>query len=196
MMHYNGRKSKSQNRKKINLLCNMIYHHSISVVISVSDSLFMSLMNICLLSRLVTTAGCVGRTATVRNSGSSTSPQRSIRTACSTRRTTRTAGSIASLQGFSKSVIGEFASNLHHPKSDKNPGRVFDKHVFAGCRFLKGTCSDEERCTMAHGEEELKEWMDRREFLLMKLAKARNDHLISPNDNDFGKYSFLLKDIK
>lgn len=49
---------------------------------------------------------------------------------------------------------------------------------------------------MAHGEEELKEWMDRREFLLMKLAKARNDHLIAPNDNDFGKYSFLLKDIK
>lgn len=49
---------------------------------------------------------------------------------------------------------------------------------------------------MAHGEEELKEWMDRREVLLMKLAKARNDHLISPNDNDFGKYSFLLKDIK
>lgn len=74
--------------------------------------------------------------------------------------------------------------------------RVFDRRMFAAYRFLKGTCSDEEKCTMAHGVEELKEWMDRREFLLMKLAKARKDHLIAPNDNDFGKYSFLLKDIK
>ena len=49
-------------------------------------------------------------------------------------------------------------------------------------------------CKLAHGEQELKEWMERREFLLMKLAKARKDHLIAPNDNDFGKYSFLLKD--
>lgn len=51
-------------------------------------------------------------------------------------------------------------------------------------------------CKLAHGNEELKEWTERREFLLMKLAKARKDHLIAPNDNDFGKYSFLLKDIK
>lgn len=48
---------------------------------------------------------------------------------------------------------------------------------------------------MAHSEQELKEWKERREFLLMKLAKARKDYLIAPNDNDFGKYSFLLKDI-
>ncbi|KAK3532701.1 hypothetical protein QTP86_028072 [Hemibagrus guttatus] len=97
-----------------------------------------------------------------------------------------------------------------HITSEKHKDRMFNSEddqngwqyrfptgVFKVCdRFLKGTCPDEERCTMAHGEEELKEWMDRREFLLMKLAKARNDHLISPNDNDFGKYSFLLKDIK
>ncbi|KAG7316934.1 hypothetical protein KOW79_019232 [Hemibagrus wyckioides] len=97
-----------------------------------------------------------------------------------------------------------------HITSEKHKDRMFNSEddqngwqyrfptgVFKVCdRFLKGTCSDGERCTMAHGEEELKEWMDRREFLLMKLAKARNDHLISPNDNDFGKYSFLLKDIK
>lgn len=62
-------------------------------------------------------------------------------------------------------------------------------------RFLKGTCTEDELCKLAHGEQELKEWMERREFLLMKLAKARKDHLIAPNDNDFGKYSFLLKDI-
>lgn len=63
-------------------------------------------------------------------------------------------------------------------------------------RFLKGTCTEDDWCKLAHGEQELKEWMERREFLLMKLAKAKKDHLIAPNDNDFGKYSFLLKDIK
>lgn len=62
-------------------------------------------------------------------------------------------------------------------------------------RFLAGTCTEDESCKLAHGEQELKEWRERREFLLMKLAKARKDHLIAPNDNDFGKYSFLLKDI-
>lgn len=62
-------------------------------------------------------------------------------------------------------------------------------------RFLKGTCTEDESCKLAHGEQELREWRERREFLLMKLAKARKDHLIAPNDNDFGKYSFLLKDI-
>ncbi|KAL4659015.1 zinc finger CCCH domain-containing protein 7A [Arapaima gigas] len=62
--------------------------------------------------------------------------------------------------------------------------------------YLKGTCTEMESCKLAHGEEELKEWKDRTEFLLMKLAKARKDHLIAPNDKDFGKYSFLLKEIK
>ncbi|XP_053531172.1 zinc finger CCCH domain-containing protein 7A [Ictalurus punctatus] len=97
-----------------------------------------------------------------------------------------------------------------HITSEKHKDRMFNSEddqngwqyrfptgVFKVCeRFLKGTCPDGEMCTMAHGDKELKEWMDRREFLLMKLAKARKDHLISPNDNDFGKYSFLLKDIK
>lgn len=74
---------------------------------------------------------------------------------------------------------------------------VFDGWHLTLCpnRFLKGTCTEDELCKLAHGEQELKEWMERREFLLMKLAKARKDHLIAPNDNDFGKYSFLLKDI-
>lgn len=62
-------------------------------------------------------------------------------------------------------------------------------------RFLIDACTEEEQCKLAHGEQELIEWKERREFLLMKLAKAKKDHLIAPNDNDFGKYSFLLKDI-
>lgn len=63
-------------------------------------------------------------------------------------------------------------------------------------RYLKGTCTEQQHCGLAHGHQELKEWVERREFLLMKLAKARKDHLIAPKDNDFGKYSFLLKDIQ
>uniref|UniRef100_A0A8C1BX50 Zinc finger CCCH-type containing 7A n=1 Tax=Cyprinus carpio carpio TaxID=630221 RepID=A0A8C1BX50_CYPCA len=97
-----------------------------------------------------------------------------------------------------------------HITSEKHKERVFNSEDDQNCwqyrfptgtfrvceRFLMGTCTEEELCKMAHGDEELKEWKDRREFLLMKLAKARKDHLIAPNDNDFGKYSFLLKDIK
>ncbi|XP_042561397.1 zinc finger CCCH domain-containing protein 7A isoform X2 [Clupea harengus] len=96
-----------------------------------------------------------------------------------------------------------------HITSDKHKERVFNSEDDQNCwqyrfptgtfkvceRFLKGTCTEEELCKFAHGDEELKEWRDRREFLMMKLAKARKDHLIAPNDNDFGKYSFLLKDI-
>uniref|UniRef100_A0A8C1DQ34 Zinc finger CCCH-type containing 7A n=1 Tax=Cyprinus carpio carpio TaxID=630221 RepID=A0A8C1DQ34_CYPCA len=96
-----------------------------------------------------------------------------------------------------------------HITSEKHKERVFNSEDDQNCwqyrfptgtfrvceRFLKGTCTEEELCKLAHGDEELKEWKDRREFLLMKLAKARKDHLIAPNDNDFGKYSFLLKDI-
>lgn len=76
------------------------------------------------------------------------------------------------------------------PPTDPPLVRLLCRH-----RFLAGTCTEDESCKLAHGEQELKEWRERREFLLMKLAKARKDHLIAPNDNDFGKYSFLLKDI-
>ncbi|KAK5855886.1 hypothetical protein PBY51_007522 [Eleginops maclovinus] len=96
-----------------------------------------------------------------------------------------------------------------HITSEKHKDRVFNSEDDQNCwqyrfptgtfkvceRFLKGTCTEDELCKLAHGEQELKEWMERREFLLMKLAKARKDHLIAPDDNDFGKYSFLLKDI-
>uniref|UniRef100_A0A8C6K540 Zinc finger CCCH-type containing 7A n=1 Tax=Nothobranchius furzeri TaxID=105023 RepID=A0A8C6K540_NOTFU len=97
-----------------------------------------------------------------------------------------------------------------HITSEKHKERVFNSEDDQNCwqyrfptgtfkvceRFLKGTCTEDDLCKLAHGEHELKEWKERREFLLMKLAKARKDHLIAPNDNDFGKYSFLLKDIK
>lgn len=74
-------------------------------------------------------------------------------------------------------------------------GELAPLNVCCCRRFLKGTCTEDESCKLAHGEQELREWRERREFLLLKLAKARKDHLIAPNDNDFGKYSFLLKDI-
>ncbi|XP_066546469.1 zinc finger CCCH domain-containing protein 7A isoform X1 [Amia ocellicauda] len=96
-----------------------------------------------------------------------------------------------------------------HITSEKHKDKVFNSEDDQNCwqyrfptgcfrvceRFVKGTCTEGESCKLAHGEVELKEWRDRREFLLMKLAKAKKDSLIAPNDNDFGKYSFLLKDI-
>uniref|UniRef100_A0AAR2IJJ2 C3H1-type domain-containing protein n=1 Tax=Pygocentrus nattereri TaxID=42514 RepID=A0AAR2IJJ2_PYGNA len=96
-----------------------------------------------------------------------------------------------------------------HITSEKHKDRLFNSEDDQNCwqyrfptgtfkvceRFQKGSCLDGELCKLAHGEEELKEWKDRREFLLMRLAKARSDHLLAPNDNDFGKYSFLLKDL-
>uniref|UniRef100_A0A672FDR9 C3H1-type domain-containing protein n=1 Tax=Salarias fasciatus TaxID=181472 RepID=A0A672FDR9_SALFA len=92
-----------------------------------------------------------------------------------------------------------------HITSEKHKDRVFNSEDDQNCwqyrfptgtfkvceRFLKGTCTEDDLCKLAHGAQELKEWMERREFLLLKLAKARKDHLIAPNDNDFGKYSFL-----
>uniref|UniRef100_A0A8C9VK57 Zinc finger CCCH-type containing 7A n=1 Tax=Scleropages formosus TaxID=113540 RepID=A0A8C9VK57_SCLFO len=92
-----------------------------------------------------------------------------------------------------------------HITSEKHKDKVFNSEDDQNCwqyrfptgtfkiceRYLKGTCTEMESCKLAHGDEELKEWKDRTEFLLMKLSKARKDHLIAPNDNDFGKYSFL-----
>ncbi len=146
----------------------------------------------CSFIRLAIIAGCVGRTATVKSSGSSISPPRSTKNECSTLRTIRTAGSIASPQEPSKFANGQ--SNTTHITLPVKSRRW--QKLSSLSRFLKGTCAEDELCKLAHGDEELKEWKDRREFLLMKLAKARKDHLIAPNDNDFGKYSFLLKDIK
>lgn len=67
--------------------------------------------------RLGITAGCAGKTATARNSGSSTSPQRSTRTASSTPRTIRTAGSIDSPQEPSEFARGESRTLEHVARS-------------------------------------------------------------------------------
>ncbi|XP_060028333.1 zinc finger CCCH domain-containing protein 7A isoform X2 [Erinaceus europaeus] len=96
-----------------------------------------------------------------------------------------------------------------HVSSEKHKEKVFHmeddqycwQHRFpTGCfsicdRFMSGTCSEGSGCRFAHGNAELREWEERRDALKMKLSKARKDHLIAPNDNDFGKYSFLFKDL-
>lgn len=62
-------------------------------------------------------------------------------------------------------------------------------------RLKKGkACPDGDKCRCAHGQEELNEWLDRREVLKQKLAKARKDMLLCPRDDDFGKYNFLLQE--
>ncbi|KAF3818967.1 hypothetical protein GH733_012384 [Mirounga leonina] len=72
----------------------------------------------------------------------------------------------------------------------------FPTGYFSICdRYMKGTCTEGNGCKFAHGNAELHEWEERRDALKMKLNKARKDHLIAPNDNDFGKYSFLFKDL-
>lgn len=71
------------------------------------------------------------------------------------------------------------------------------KTLFKIClnRYMAGTCTEGNNCKFAHGNAELCEWEERRQVLRMKLSKARKDHLIAPSDNDFGKYSFLFKDL-
>lgn len=72
----------------------------------------------------------------------------------------------------------------------------FPTGYFSICdRYMNGTCTEGNSCKFAHGNAELHEWEERRDALKMKLNKARKDHLIAPNDNDFGKYSFLFKDL-
>ncbi|XP_062058769.1 zinc finger CCCH domain-containing protein 7B isoform X2 [Lepus europaeus] len=62
-------------------------------------------------------------------------------------------------------------------------------------RLQKGkACPDGDKCRCAHGQEELSEWLDRREVLKQKLAKARKDMLLCPRDDDFGRYNFLLRE--
>lgn len=58
---------------------------------------------------------------------------------------------------------------------------------------LDGACPDGVSCDYAHSPEELQEWTERRDFLRQKLAKAREDMLIMPDELDFGKYNFLLQ---
>ncbi|XP_078274305.1 zinc finger CCCH domain-containing protein 7A isoform X3 [Rhinoraja longicauda] len=96
-----------------------------------------------------------------------------------------------------------------HITSEKHKEKVFSceddqncwQHRFPTGQFIvcemhqTGTCVDKENCQLAHSEAELQEWMDRREVLKQKLAKARKDHLIAPDDDDFGKFDFLIKEL-
>lgn len=96
-----------------------------------------------------------------------------------------------------------------HISSEKHKDRVFScdgedealmwSYRFPGlrldlCSKLGGACPEGVSCDFAHSEEELREWMKRRSLLRQKLAKAREEMLIMPDENDFGKYNFLLQD--
>ncbi|XP_033998686.1 zinc finger CCCH domain-containing protein 7B-like [Trematomus bernacchii] len=69
------------------------------------------------------------------------------------------------------------------------PGLCFDL-----CPKLDGGCPEGVSCDFAHSMEELQEWTERRDFLRQKLAKAREDMLVMPDEFDFGKFNFLLQD--
>ncbi|XP_029446100.1 zinc finger CCCH domain-containing protein 7B [Rhinatrema bivittatum] len=97
-----------------------------------------------------------------------------------------------------------------HIQTEKHKEKVFTSESEAGdgwrFRFPMGefrlcsryqkskSCPEGEKCPCAHSQEELAEWLDRREVLKQKLAKARKDMLLCPSDDDFGKYNFLLQD--
>ncbi|XP_061495247.1 zinc finger CCCH domain-containing protein 7B isoform X4 [Rhineura floridana] len=96
-----------------------------------------------------------------------------------------------------------------HLQSEKHKEKVFTSENDSSCwnyRFPMGefrlcerfqktkSCPEGEKCRFAHGQDELTEWLDRREVMKQKLAKARKDMLLCPTDDDFGKYNFLLWD--
>ncbi|XP_051988841.1 zinc finger CCCH domain-containing protein 7A-like [Xyrauchen texanus] len=96
-----------------------------------------------------------------------------------------------------------------HISSDKHKQRVlsgggedeslawsyrFPGPCFSICTRLEEGCPDGVSCDFAHSEEELQEWRRRRDYLRRRLDKARAHMLMSPNDNDFGIYNFLLQD--
>ncbi|XP_063282478.1 zinc finger CCCH domain-containing protein 7B [Pelobates fuscus] len=97
-----------------------------------------------------------------------------------------------------------------HIQSEKHKDRVFTLEKeestwkfrfpageFKLCERYEETksCPNEANCPFAHGQEELKEWLERKEFLQQKVTKARKDMLLEQSDSDFGKYTFLLKDV-
>ncbi|XP_078388160.1 zinc finger CCCH domain-containing protein 7B-like [Cetorhinus maximus] len=96
-----------------------------------------------------------------------------------------------------------------HITSEKHKDKVFNSEDDQNCwqhrfpmgefrlceRQRKKCCPDGDKCRFAHSQSELEEWMERKDLMKMKLAKARKDMLIAPDDNDFGKYSFLMKDL-
>lgn len=117
------------------------------------------------------------------------------------------------MDGFHCSLCGRHSNSerqwQQHISSEKHKDRVFscdeeDKALtwnyrfpakcFEICPKLAEDCPDGMSCDYAHGPEELEEWNERRDFLRRKLARAREDMLIMPDECDFGKYNFLLQD--
>ncbi|XP_028268377.1 zinc finger CCCH domain-containing protein 7B-like [Parambassis ranga] len=117
------------------------------------------------------------------------------------------------MSGFHCRLCGRHSNSerqwQQHVSSEKHKDRVFScegegedlmwNYRFPGARFelcpkLDGGCPDGVSCDFAHSPEELQEWTERRDFLRKKLARAREDMLIMPDECDFGKYNFLLQD--
>ncbi|XP_035766703.1 zinc finger CCCH domain-containing protein 7B-like [Neolamprologus brichardi] len=117
------------------------------------------------------------------------------------------------MSGFHCRLCGKHSNSerqwQQHISTEKHKDRVFScegedealtwSYRFPGTRFelcskLDGSCPDGACCDYAHSPEELQEWIERREFLRQKLAKAREDMLVMPDEVDFGKYNFLLQD--
>lgn len=116
------------------------------------------------------------------------------------------------MSGFHCRLCGRHSNSERqwqwHISSEKHKDRLFScegedealtwSYRFPGTRFelcskLDGACPDGVSCDYAHSPEELQEWTERRDFLRQKLAKAREDMLIMPDELDFGKYNFLLQ---
>ncbi|XP_073349800.1 zinc finger CCCH domain-containing protein 7B-like isoform X2 [Pagrus major] len=117
------------------------------------------------------------------------------------------------MSGFHCRLCGRHSNSerqwQQHISSERHKDRVFScegedealtwTYRFPGacfelCTKLDGGCPDGVSCDYAHSPEELQEWTERRDFLRQKLAKAREDMLIMPDEFDFGMYNFLLQD--
>uniref|UniRef100_A0A8C8DJL8 Zinc finger CCCH-type containing 7B n=1 Tax=Oryzias sinensis TaxID=183150 RepID=A0A8C8DJL8_9TELE len=117
------------------------------------------------------------------------------------------------LSGFHCRLCGKHSNSQRqwqqHISSEKHKDRVFScegedealtwRYRFPGVHFdicpkMDGGCSEGVSCDFAHSAEELQEWIERRDFLRQKLAKAREDMLVLPDELDFGKFNFLLQD--
>ncbi|XP_044038473.1 zinc finger CCCH domain-containing protein 7B-like isoform X2 [Siniperca chuatsi] len=117
------------------------------------------------------------------------------------------------MNGFHCRLCGKHSNSMRqwqqHISSEKHKDRVFScegedealtwSYRFPGacfelCPKLDGSCPDGVSCDYAHSPEELQEWTERRDFLRQKLARAREDMLIMPDEFDFGKFNFLLQD--
>lgn len=117
------------------------------------------------------------------------------------------------MTGFHCRLCGKHSNGerqwQQHISTEKHKDRVFScegedealtwSYRFPGpcfeiCPKSGGGCPDGVSCDYAHSAEELREWTERRDFLRRKLAGARADMLIMPDEHDFGKFNFLLQD--